>query len=105
LTKLKALNRDVHLVVFVGRDGEALSPDMETTLAHLKKLTKDTWVHLYDKFVDVDNPLEADLLRYISMTRKDPVAVMVWYQGKGAWANGPNMLSTVNQLVDYALKS
>jgi len=70
LTKLKALNRDVHLVVFVGRDGEALSPDMETTLAHLKKLTKDTRVHLYDKFVDVDNPLEADLLRYISMTRK-----------------------------------
>jgi len=46
--------------------------------------------------VDVDNPLEADLLKYIQMDRWDPVAVMVWYQGKGAWANGPNMLSTVN---------
>jgi len=38
---------------------------METTLAHLKKLTTDKRVHLYEKLVDVDNPLEADLLRYI----------------------------------------
>jgi len=54
--------------------------------------------------VDVDNPQEQDLLKYIEMDRWDPVAVMVWYQGKGAWANGPNMLSTVSQLVDFALK-
>ncbi len=94
----------MHLVIFVGRNGEALSPDMETTLAYLKKLTQDKRVHLFDQFVDVDNPLEADLLKYIEMDQKDPTAVMVWYQGKGAWANGPNMLSTVSQLIDYALK-
>lgn len=79
LTQLKQSNRQVHLVIFVGRDGQALSPDMQTTLAHLHKLCDDKRVHLYEKMVDVDNPLEADLLKYIQMNRNDPVAVMVWY--------------------------
>lgn len=86
----------MNLVIFIGWNGQALSPDMETTMAYLKKLTADSRVHLFEKLVDVDNPLESDLLEYIQMSKTDPVAVMVWYQGKGAWANGPNMLSTVS---------
>jgi len=65
---------------------------------------KNPKVVLLDQEIDVGNPLEADLLDYIEMDEFDPPAVMVWFQGKGAWTNGPNMLSKVDQLVDYALE-
>jgi hypothetical protein len=89
----------------VSRDGVALSPDLETTMAHLQALTTDNRISFDSHIVDCDNPLEADLLRYIKMDKFDPLAVMVWYQGKGAWANGPNMLGQVDNLIELSLTS
>jgi hypothetical protein len=105
LQALRDDNRNVHLVQMVSRHGLALSPDMQTTKVHLRELAKENdRVKLWPEPLDIENPLEKPLLDYIQMNEKDPPAVMVWYQGKGAWANGPNMLSTVDQLVDYALE-
>ena len=105
LQALRDDNHMIHLVMFVSRDPKALSPDMDTTYAHLHMLARDPNVLLHTYEVDVDNPSEQYLMKYIELEKKDANAVMVWYQGKGAWANGPNMLSTVDQLVEYAIKS
>lgn len=93
----------VHIVQFIGREGKANSPSDSETKERLQKLASDPRVVVHKEPIDAENPLESDLLDYIELEEEDTPATMVWYQGKGAWANGPDMLDTVEQLAKYAL--